>query len=136
MSDAATNPIRFRIRHTMLPVGDIERSVDFYTRLLGMRVLRRRADPAGGRNIAYVGYGEEAHTTVLELIATDGQAVEPWTGHIAIAVSDLRTLCARLQADGVTFAMPLKAIDNGTSRLQANIYDPDRFLIELNELAE
>lgn len=129
-----TNAIQFRLRHTMLPVSDLERSVDFYTRLLGMTVLRRRSDPVGGRSIAYVGYDEEAMATVLELIATEGKPVAPWAGHIAVAVSDLKALCARLEAEGVSFAMPLKAIENGTSRFQANILDPDRFMIELNEL--
>jgi lactoylglutathione lyase len=112
MSEAAADTIRFRMRHTMLPVADIERSVDFYTRLLGMKVLRRRVDPAAGRAIAYVGYGEEASSTVLELIAAKGQPAEPWAGHIAVAVSDLRALCARLEADRVAFAMPLKEVNN------------------------
>lgn len=134
MSSDTSHPIRFRMRHTMLPVADIDRSVDFYTRLLGMRVLRRRADPAQGRTIAYVGYGDEASSTVLELIATGSEPVAPWAGHIAVAVSDLKALCARLEADGVAFAMPLTEVNNSSSRYQANIYDPDRFMIELNEL--
>lgn len=134
MNDDPANSIQFRMRHTMLPVADIERSVSFYTRLLGMKVLRRRADSAGGREVAYVGYGDENSSTVLELIATRGQPVEPWAGHIAVAVSDLKALCARLQQGGVEFAMPLKEVNNSSSRYQANIYDPDHFMIELNEL--
>ncbi|HEX9808774.1 MAG TPA: VOC family protein [Alphaproteobacteria bacterium] len=131
--DAGNQAIEFRFRHTMLPVGDLARSVDFYTRLLGMRVVRRRDDPEGGHNVAYVGYGEEGTHPVLEMIENTGDSDKRWHGHIAVAVSDLRALCRRLEAEGVRFTRPLAAPGRGTNRYIANILDPDGFEIELNE---
>lgn len=126
-------PQRFQLRHTMIPVGDLARSVDFYHRLFGMTVLRERPADESGRATAYVGYGEEDSSTVLELISGTGDRAAPWAGHIAIAVSDLTTLCDRLKAEGVRFSKPLKAVSGGTRRLTANIYDPDGIEIELSE---
>lgn len=126
--------LRFHLRHTMIPVSDLTRSVDFYQRLFGMRVLRERPADENGRAVAYVGYGaEEDSCTVLELIAGTGNRAAPWAGHIAIAVSDLTTLCDRLTAEGVRFAKPLKAVSGGTRRLAAYVYDPDGIEIELSE---
>lgn len=126
-------PLRFQLRHTMIPVGDLARSVDFYHRLFGMTVLRERPADESGRATAYVGYGEEDSSTVLELISGTGDRAAPWAGHIAISVSDLTTLCDRLKAEGVRFSKPLKAVSGGTRRLTANIYDPDGIEIELSE---
>ena len=126
-------PLRFQLRHTMIPVGDLARSVDFYQRLFGMQVLRQRPPDDSGRATAYVGYGEEESNTVLELISGTGERAAPWAGHIAISVSDLTTLCDKLTAEGVRFSKPLKAVSDGTRRLTANIYDPDGIEIELSE---
>ena len=124
----------FRFRHTMLPVADMERAVDFYIRLLGMQVVRRRRPQGGdGREVAYVGYGAEGTHPVLELIAGTGDAGKPWAGHIAIAVADLSSLCATLEAEGVRFTRQLTAPETGTNTLVANILDPDGFEIELNQ---
>ncbi len=128
-----TGGLEFRFRHTMLPVADMKRAVDFYTRLLGMQVVRHRSQGGDGREISYVGYGEEGTHPVLELIAGTGNADKPWAGHIAIAVSDLRALCARLEAEGVRFTRPLVAAEGGTNVYVANILDPDGFEIELNQ---
>lgn len=127
------SPLRFHLRHTMIPVGDLARSVDFYHRLFGMKVLRERPTDESGRATAYVGYGEEDNSTVLELISGTGDRAAPWAGHIAIAVSDLTALCDRLKAEGVRFSKPLEAVSGGTRRLTANIYDPDGLEIELSE---
>ncbi|MDX1483510.1 MAG: VOC family protein [Alphaproteobacteria bacterium] len=124
---------RFRFRHTMLPVADLERAVDFYTRLLGMQVVRRRDQGDDGRAIAYVGYGPEGTHPVLELIAGTGNADKPWAGHIAIAVADLEALCGTLEREGVRFTRPLTAPEGGTNELVANILDADGFEIELNQ---
>lgn len=125
--------LEFRFRHTMLPVADMERAVDFYTRLLHMQVVRHRSEGAGGREISYVGYGEEGTHPVLELIAGTADADKPWAGHIAIAVSDLKALCATLESEGVRFTRQLTAPEGGTNTYVANILDPDGFEIELNQ---
>lgn len=131
--EQAEEQIQFRFRHTMLPVADMARAVDFYTRLLGMQVVRRRSQGDDGREISYVGYGEEGTHPVLELIAGTGDADKPWAGHIAIAVSDLKALCAELEAEGIRFTRRLTAPDSGTNALVANILDRDGFEIELNQ---
>ncbi len=128
--------VQFRFRHTMLPVADLERSVDFYTRVMGMQVVRRRGERDDGRAIAYVGYGAEGTHPVLELIAGTGNAEKPWAGHIAIAVADLTALCASLEGEGVRFTRALVAPEGGSNTLVANINDPDGFEIELNQRRE
>jgi len=134
MSEENTDSeVQFRFRHTMLPVADMERAVDFYTRLLGMQVVRRRSQGDDGREIAYVGYGEEGTHPVLELIAGTGNEDKPWSGHIAIAVADLKALCATLEVNGINFTRQLMAPDSGTNVLVANILDSDGFEIELNQ---
>lgn len=125
--------LSFQLRHTMIPVGDLARSVDFYHRLFGMKILRERPADGDGRATAYVGYGEEDSNTVLELISGTGDKAAPWAGHIAISVSDLTALCQRLQAEGVRFAKPLRAVSGGTRRFTANVYDPDGIELELSE---
>ncbi len=134
MSEEQTDSeVKFRFRHTMLPVADIERAVDFYTRLLGMQVVRRRGQGDDGREIAYVGYGAEGTHPVLELIAGTNDADKPWAGHISIAVADLKALCGTLEAEDIRFTRQLMAPDSGTNELVANIVDPDGFEIELNQ---
>lgn len=125
--------LRFQFKHAMIPVADLDRSVDFYQRLFGMTVLRRRKPDEDGRATAYVGYGNEDANTVLELISGTGQPAGPWAGHLAISVSDLTALCARLQAEGVRFSKPLRAVDGGTRSFTANIYDPDGIELELSQ---
>jgi lactoylglutathione lyase len=124
----------FRFRHTMLPVSDLDRSVAFYTDLLGMKVVRERREPErGGRNISYVGYGDEGTHPVLELIEGTGNSDKPWAGHFAIAVTDLPALIKKLEAAGVRFARAMIEPGTGTNAYVANIYDPDGFEIELNQ---
>ena len=132
MSESENGGLEFRFRHTMLPVADLDRSVDFYTRLMGMQVLRRRDQPSG-RSIAYVGYGEEGTHPVLELIAGTDDAEKPWAGHFSIAVNDLKALVDRLQGEGVRFTRDLVAPEGGTNAFVANVTDPDGFEIELNQ---
>src|SRR5690349_11532664 len=93
-----------RYLHTMLRVGDLERSIDFYTRHLGMKELRRNDVPEGKYTLAFVGYGDEANHTVLELTYNYGvQEYDLGTayGHIAIAVSDIKAACDNMRAEGV-----------------------------------
>lgn len=117
----------------MMPVGDIARSLDFYTRLLGMKELRRRVDAARGQSTAYVGYGDEGMHTVLELVAGSGKDMQ-WGGHISIAVSNLGVLCQRLEAEGVRFKKHLPQSSVGSERRMAIALDPDGFEVELTQL--
>ena len=128
-------PDGFRYLHTMLRVGDLERSVAFYTQHLGMRELRRRDVPEGRYTLAFLGYGEESAQTVLEL--TYNYGVERYEmggafGHLAIGVPDLYGLCERLRAAGVKITREPGPVKFGTT-LIAFIEDPDGYKIELIE---
>jgi catechol 2,3-dioxygenase-like lactoylglutathione lyase family enzyme len=94
--------ITFRIRHTMMLVSDLDRSIDFYTRLLGMDLQRLRPSPDKNERVGYIGYGTEDEYPGLELIETGGPghvpAMPKWYGHVAIYVSDLYTLSEKLKA--------------------------------------
>jgi lactoylglutathione lyase len=126
----------FRLLHTMLRVLDLEKSLDFYTRLLGMRLLRR-TDYEGGRfTLAFVGYGEESDTAVLELTHNWDQT-EPYSigsgyGHIAIGVPDIYRTCERLAAEGVPIPRPPGPMKHGTTVI-AFVEDPDGYKVELIE---
>ena len=133
MATPNNDPLRFQFRHAMIPVSDLARSVDFYHRLFGMSVLRQRPRDEDGRATAYVGYGEEDSNTVLELISGTGDQAAPWSGHLAISVSDLTALCERLKQEGVRFSKPLRAVDGGTRAFTANVYDPDGIELELSQ---
>jgi len=136
MSDNdGVSDIQFRIRHTMLPVSDLERTIDFYTRLLGMDIMRLR-EPAGQR-VGYLGYGSEDDAPAFELIQTgaagDNAEVPTWAGHFALHVSDLYKLCATLKKEGVTFTREPGPNRPGSPDLVAYILDPDGYTIELTE---
>ena len=125
--------IRIRIRHTMLPVRDLNRTVDFYTRFLGMDVMRIRQQDENTR-VGYLGYGSEDEGPALELIeVAKTEKITPWAGHIAIMVPDLRGLYEQLKAAGVRFTQDPKPSQPGSPDLMAHIVDPDGYTIELNE---
>ena len=126
----------FRFLHTMIRVKDAERSIDFYTRLLGMSVLRNM-DFEGGRftNI-FVGYGDEDSEAVVELTHNWDQE-EPYThgsgfGHLALGVPDIYATCEALEAEGVNIPRPPGPMKHGTTVI-AFIEDPDGYKIELIE---
>jgi len=129
------NNIDFRIRHTMLPVSDLDRTIDFYTRLFGMDVMRMRERPE--ERVAYLGYGSEDAGPALELIQTgaSGEAgkMAAWAGHVALYVSDLYKLCATLKREGVTFTREPGPNRPGVPDLVAFIKDPDGYTLELTE---
>ena len=126
--------IKYRLRHTMLPVQDLDRSIDFYTRVLGMSLVRERRGPDNPTPTAYVGYGPEATYPALELITNTGHHDKPWYGHIAVVVSDLKALCARIDAAGIKLSRPLKEGGKASSNTYfAYVRDPDGFEIELTE---
>ena len=125
-----------RYLHTMLRVFDLDKSIDFYTRHLGMTLLRR-TDFEGGRfTLAVLGYGDERDHTVLELTYNWDQA-EPYDrgsgyGHIAIGVPDIYGTCRALEAEGVSIPRPPGPMKHGTTVI-AFIEDPDGWKIELIE---
>ena len=126
----------FRMLHTMLRVYDLEKSIDFYTRLLGMNLLRRNDFEGGRFTLAFVGYGDEKDHTVLELTHNWDQK-EPYTigsgyGHIAIGVPDIYATCKQLESEGVKIPRPPGPMKHGTTVI-AFIEDPDGYKVELIE---
>lgn len=133
---AAVDAGKFRFLHTMLRVKDLEKSLDFYTRLLGMKLLRKKDFPTGEFTLAFVGYGEETDATVIELTHNWGQE-EPYDlgagyGHIAIGVPDIYGVCETLASEGVSIPRPPGPMKHGGSVI-AFIEDPDSYKIELIE---
>jgi lactoylglutathione lyase len=127
---------RLTYLHTMLRVFDLKRSLDFYTRLLGMKVLRQREVEAGRYTLAFVGYGDEASNTVLELTYNWDQK-QPYEigsafGHLALGAPDIYGLCDRLAKEGVKITRPPGPVKFGTTVI-AFIEDPDGYKIELIE---
>ncbi len=123
-----------RYLHTMLRVRNLDASVDFYTRLMGMTELRRREVPDGKYTLVFVGYGDEASHTVLELTYNwgqdDGYDLGTGFGHLAIGVADVAATCAELRAAGVRITREPGPVKFGTTII-AFIEDPDGYKIEL-----
>jgi len=125
-----------RFLHTMIRVRDLDASLNFYSNLLGMKVLRKRDYPTGKFTLAFVGYGDETSNTVIELTHNWGQT-EPYNlgsafGHLAIAVPDVYKACEHLAAAGVKIPRPAGPMAHGGSVI-AFIEDPDGYRIELIE---
>jgi len=126
-----------RILHTMLRVGDLERSIDFYTNVLGMRLLRKTDRPDQKYTLAFVGYGDERAHAVLELTYNYGvSSYDTGTGygHVAIAVPDAAAACAAVRAKGGNVTREAGPVKGGTSVI-AFVQDPDGYKIELIEAA-
>ena len=126
----------FRFLHTMLRVKDLDKSLDFYTRLLHMKVLRKKDFPWGKFTLAFVGYGDEADHTVIELTHNWDQD-EPYDlgdgyGHIAVGVPDIYGTCEALEKDGVSIPRAPGPMKHGSTVI-AFIEDPDGYKIELIE---
>jgi len=124
-----------RMLHTMLRVGDLERSLRFYTDVLGMRLLRRKDYPEGKFTLAFVGYGEETDASVLELTynwGVDKYELGNAYGHIAIAVDDARTACEEVKRRGGKVTREAGPMKHGTTVI-AFVEDPDGYKIELIE---
>ena len=119
--------------HTMLRVGDLQRSIDFYTKGFGMTEMRRRDVPDGKYTLAFVGYGDESSNTAIELTYNYGvEKYEPGTafGHLAIGVPDVAGTCETLRAAGATITREAGPVKFGTTII-AFVKDPDGYLIEL-----
>lgn len=122
-----------RILHTMLRIGDLEKSIAFYTEVMGMTLLRRKDYPEGRFTLAFVGYGNEADQAVLELTHNwDTAHYELGTGygHIAIEVQDVRLACEQIRASGGKVVREPGPMKHGT-RMLAFVEDPDGYRIEL-----
>ena len=122
-----------RMLHTMLRVHDLDRSIKFYTELLGMKLLRRTDYPDGKFTNVFVGYGDEATHTVLELTYNWEHA--PYNlgdgyGHIALGVPDVYAACDRLAKAGAKIPRPAGPMKHGTTVI-AFVEDPDGYKIEL-----
>ena len=124
-----------RILHTMIRVGNLERSIDFYTRVLGMRELRRREFPDARFTLAFVGYDDEASGAVIELTHNwDTHQYDLGTGygHVALAVEDAARTCAEVRERGGKVTREAGPMKHGGSVI-AFVEDPDGYKIELIE---
>lgn len=124
-----------RLLHTMLRVGNLDTSIDFYTRVMGMTLLRRKDYPAGRFTLAFVGYGDESDTAVVELTHNwDTESYKPGTGfgHIAIAVDDIYQVCDQIRASDCVISREPGPMKHGSTVI-AFVRDPDDYAIELIE---
>ena len=122
-----------RLLHTMLRVGDLDRSIDFYTRILGMTLLRRHEYPDGQFTLAFVGYGNEAENSVIEL--THNWGVDKYDlgtayGHIAIEVENAAKACDDIRNNGGTVTREAGPMKHGKTVI-AFVADPDGYKVEL-----
>jgi len=123
----------------MLRVLDLEKSIDFYTRHLGMTVLRRKDYPTGSFTLAFLGYGDEREQTVIELTHNWGQEA-PYDigtafGHLAIGVPDIYQTCNTLESEGVRIVRKPGPMKHGGSTI-AFILDPDGYKVELIQVTQ
>lgn len=122
-----------RILHTMLRVGNLDKSIEFYLKAFDMQLLRRTDYPAGKFTLAFVGYGDEQHNSVIEL--THNWDVEHYDlgngyGHIALATSDIYLACETARLNGGKVTREPGPMQHGTTVI-AFVEDPDGYKIEL-----
>ncbi|MEL6496582.1 MAG: lactoylglutathione lyase [Cyanobacteria bacterium J06623_7] len=125
-----------RMLHTMLRVGDLDKSIAFYTEILGMKVLRQKDYPGGRFTNTFVGYGDEKDNTVLELTYnwdTSEYDLGEGYGHIALGVDDIYGTCDRIKAQGGKVSREPGPMKHGTTVI-AFVEDPDSYKIELIQL--
>lgn len=122
-----------KILHTMLRVGDLEKSLAFYTEVLGMRLLRRADFPEGKFTLAFVGYGSESEGAVIELTynyGVDRYELGSAFGHIAIEVDDAYVMCETIRQRGGRVTREAGPMKHGSTVI-AFVEDPDGYKIEL-----
>ncbi|NVJ67583.1 MAG: lactoylglutathione lyase [Gammaproteobacteria bacterium] len=124
-----------RILHTMIRVGDLDKSIEFYTDVLGMKLIRKHDYESGRFTLAFVGYGEEKNSTVIELTHnwdTKEYDLGNGFGHLAIAVDDVYQACDKIRAAGGKITREPGPMKHGSTVL-AFVEDPDGYKIELLE---
>ncbi len=122
-----------KLLHTMIRVGDLDRSLAFYTEVLGMSLLRKDDYPGGKFTLAFVGYGDEDSSTVIELTHnwdTDSYDLGNGFGHIAIAAADIYATCETIRQRGGKIVREPGPMKHGTTEI-AFVEDPDGYKIEL-----
>lgn len=125
-----------RMLHTMLRVGNLEKSLAFYCNVLGMKLLRQKDYPGGEFTLAFVGYGDEADHTVLELTynwGTDKYDLGNGYGHIALGVEDIYETCDRIRKLGGKVTREPGPMKHGSTVI-AFVEDPDGYKVELIQL--
>lgn len=132
---AITGVNTLRILHTMIRVGNLDRSLDFYTNVLGMQLLRKKDYPDGKFTLAFIGYGPESEQAVIELThnwETDSYELGNGFGHIALAVDDAAAACEAIRQRGGKVVREAGPMKHGSTVI-AFIEDPDGYKIELIE---
>ncbi|MCO7261405.1 lactoylglutathione lyase [Dickeya zeae] len=127
-----------RLLHTMLRVGDLQRAIDFYTKVLGMRLLRTSDNPEYKYSLAFVGYTEESDGAVIELTynwGVDSYDMGTAFGHIALGVDDVAGACERIRQAGGKVTREAGPVKGGTTVI-AFVEDPDGYKIELIERSQ
>jgi len=127
-----------RILHTMLRVGDLQRSIDFYTKVLGMKLLRTSENPEYKYSLAFLGYGSNPEHAELELTynwGVDTYEMGSAYGHIAISADDIYKTCEQVRAAGGNITREPGPVKGGTTVI-AFITDPDGYKVELIERAD
>ena len=124
-----------RLLHTMLRVGDLQRSIDFYTKVMGMTLLRTSENPSQKYSLAFLGYGKNPEHAEIELTYNHGvERYELGTayGHIALEVPDAAAACAKIRAGGGNVTREAGPVQGGSTVI-AFVTDPDGYKIELIE---
>lgn len=122
-----------RLLHTMIRVGNLEKSIDFYTQILGMKLLRKKEYPEGEFTLAFIGYGDETDNTVIELTynwGTENYNLGDGFGHLAIEVDDVYKAAEDIRKSGGKIIREAGPMNAGT-RIIAFVEDPDGYQIEL-----
>jgi len=128
-----TQGVAMKLLHTMLRVGKLERSLTFYTDVLGMHLLRRKDYPGGKFTLAFVGYGDESEAAVIELThnwETSSYDLGNGFGHVAIGVDDIYRVCKNIKTAGGKVAREPGPMKHGSTVI-AFVEDPDGYKIEL-----
>ena len=127
-----------RILHTMLRVGDLDKSINFYTKAFGMQLIRRNDYPEGKFTLAFVGYGDESSHTVIELThnwETSAYDLGSGFGHIALGCDDIYAACTIAKANGGIITREPGPMKHGSTVI-AFVTDPDGYKVELIQIKE
>jgi len=136
LENSSENIREYRLLHTMIRVADLERSIDFYTKQLGMHVIRKKEFEGGRFTNVFIGYGDEKYSTVIELTYNWDQK-EKYShgsgfGHLALGVPDIYSTCDDLKNNNINITRPPGPMKHGNTVI-AFIEDPDGYKIELIE---